>query len=115
MESPKQSDLLTAGGRIFCARCQARSKRHGGQCGAPAERGQGMCRFHGGRSTGPKTEAGRQRCAEATTVHGRETGAKRALARELSQLLRLYALILGIKYRSTPISLPRRHKRSHSR
>jgi hypothetical protein len=40
MESPKQSDLLTAGGRIFCARCQARSKRHGGQCGAPAERGK---------------------------------------------------------------------------
>jgi len=26
----------------------------------------------GGRSTGPKTEAGRQRCAEAKTIHGRE-------------------------------------------
>ena len=32
-----------------------------------------VCRTHGGRSTGPKTEAGRQRCAEAKTVHGRET------------------------------------------
>jgi len=31
------------------------------------------CRFHGGKSTGPKTEAGRQRCAEAKTIHGRET------------------------------------------
>jgi hypothetical protein len=27
---------------------------------------------------GPKTEAGRQRCAEAKTVHGRETRAIRA-------------------------------------
>ena len=32
-----------------------------------------VCRTHGGRSTGPKTEAGRQRCAEAKTIHGRET------------------------------------------
>jgi hypothetical protein len=31
------------------------------------------CFYHGGRSTGPKTEAGRQRCAEAKTIHGRET------------------------------------------
>ena len=31
------------------------------------------CRFHGGKSTGPKTQQGRQRCAAAKTVHGRET------------------------------------------
>ena len=36
-----------------------------------------MCKWHGGRSTGPKTEAGRQRCAEAKTIHGRETRAAR--------------------------------------
>ena len=29
--------------------------------------------FQDRRSTGPKTEAGRQRCAEAKTIHGRET------------------------------------------
>jgi hypothetical protein len=31
------------------------------------------CRFHGGASTGPKTEQGRQRYAEAKTIHGNET------------------------------------------
>ena len=29
--------------------------------------------FQDKRSTGPKTEAGRQRCSKARTVHGRET------------------------------------------
>ena len=28
---------------------------------------------HGGKSTGSKTQAGRQRCADARTVHGNET------------------------------------------
>jgi len=37
-----------------------------------------VCRTHGGWSTGPKTEEGRQRCAEVKTVHGDETRAKRA-------------------------------------
>ena len=36
-------------------------------------KGKAVCRTHGGRSTGPKTEAGRQRCAAAKTIHGRET------------------------------------------
>ncbi len=32
-----------------------------------------MCKLHGGKSTGPKTAQGRQRCAEARLVHGQET------------------------------------------
>lgn len=36
-----------------------------------------MCKLHGGASTGPKTPEGRQRCAEARLVHGRETGKAR--------------------------------------
>jgi hypothetical protein len=36
-------------------------------------KGKNVCKTHGGRSTGPKTEAGRQRCAKAKTIHGRET------------------------------------------
>ena len=36
-------------------------------------KGKAVCRSHGGLSTGCKTEAGRQRCAEAKTIHGRET------------------------------------------
>ena len=40
--------------------------------------GKAVCRTHGGKSTGPKTEAGRQRCVEAKAVHGRETRSIRA-------------------------------------
>ena len=65
--------LITLGGRVTCQRCQAKSKRTKLQCAAPALKGKRVCKTHGGRSTGPKTEAGRQRCAEAKTIHGRET------------------------------------------
>jgi len=77
MELCLEKYLITAGGKIKTPRCQARSKRHGGQCGAPAMRGKRVCRFHGGKSTGPTTEAGRQRIARDKTVHGRETRAIR--------------------------------------
>lgn len=99
MVALKEASLLTAGGRISCPRCQAVSKRHGRQCGAPAIRGQRVCRNHGGKSTGAKTAAGRQRCADAKLVHGRETRAKRQYSSEMSRLLKLYAKILGIPYR----------------
>lgn len=59
-------------------RCQAKSKRSGDQCRKAAMRGKMVCRTHGGASTGPKTPEGRQRCAEAKTVHGRETRAIRS-------------------------------------
>lgn len=70
--------MLTAGGRICCRQCQAMSKRTRLQCRAPAVKGKNVCRTHGGLSTGSKTEQGRQRCAEAKTVHGEETRSKRA-------------------------------------
>ena len=68
-----EQTLKTLGGRVTCQRCQAKSKRTKLQCGAPALKGKRVCKTHGGRSTGPKTEAGRQRCAEAKIIHGRET------------------------------------------
>ena len=64
---------VIAGGHITCNQCQATSKRSRQTCKAPAMRGKQVCKTHGGRSTGPKTEAGRQRCAEAKTIHGRDT------------------------------------------
>jgi hypothetical protein len=64
---------VIAGGHITCNQCQAMSKRSRQRCKAPAMKDKAVCRTHGGRSTGPKTEAGRQRCAEAKTIHGRET------------------------------------------
>ena len=65
--------FVTAGGRIRCLQCQAKSKRTKQQCRAPASKGKTKCRFHGGASTGPNTPEGRQRCAEAKTIHGNET------------------------------------------
>jgi hypothetical protein len=73
-----QSTLETAGGKITCPHCQAMSKRTNLQCGGPAEKGKQVCRFHGARSTGPKTEEGRLRIALGKTQHGNETRQGRA-------------------------------------
>jgi len=73
LEKANMTIFSTAGGRITCLQCNAKSKRTKQQCKAPASKGKTTCRFHGGKSTGPKTEKGRQRCAEAKTIHGRET------------------------------------------
>ena len=54
-------------------RCQAKSKRSQEQCKKAAIRGKQVCRTHGGLSTGPRTERGRKRCADARTIHGWET------------------------------------------
>ena len=87
------SMIVTGGGRITCRQCNARSKRTKQQCQAPAARGRSVCRFHGGKSSGPKTPEGRARCASAKTVHGRETRAIRAQRREeLAVLQSLEAL-----------------------
>jgi hypothetical protein len=64
---------VIAAGHITCNQCQAMSKRSRQRCKAPAMKGKAVCRTHGGLSTGCKTEAGRQRCAKARTLHGRET------------------------------------------
>ena len=51
--------FLTLGGRVLCTQCKAMSKRTRLRCRAPAIKGKAVCRFHGGKSTGPKTKAGR--------------------------------------------------------
>ncbi len=79
--------LKTAGGKINCRRCLATSKRTQLQCGAPAERGKRICRFHGARSSGPKTEGGRLRVASSKTQHGNETRQARAERSGKSALL----------------------------
>jgi hypothetical protein len=48
-------------GRLLCGA----KTRAGGCCQVRAELGKARCRFHGGKSTGPKTRAGRARIAEA--------------------------------------------------
>ena len=64
---------VIAGGNITCNQCQAMSKRSRQRCKAPAMKGKKVCKTHGGRSTGPKSELGRKRCSEVTTIHGRES------------------------------------------
>jgi len=87
------SDFLTLGGRICCTQCSAQSKRTKQQCRSPAMRDKKVCRIHGGKSTGPKTEEGRKRCAEAKTVHGKETRQIRQKRSELSRELYLLEML----------------------
>ena len=70
-----QNILVTAGGKISCLRCRAKSKRTGLQCSRPAlkQSKTQKCNFHGGKSTGPKTFEGKARIGQAHLVHGNET------------------------------------------
>jgi hypothetical protein len=100
MSNPR---LTTAGGNINCLRCLATSKRTKQQCAAPAERGKKVCRFHGARSTGPKTEEGRLRIARAKTHHGDETHQARAERSAMSaKILWLEDILFLIKAATGP-------------
>jgi hypothetical protein len=77
-------------------RCKARSKRSGEQCRKAAVLGKAVCLAHGGASTGPRTAAGRERCAEARTVHGWEGRKTREVrAEKLRELRELEHYIKG--------------------
>lgn len=53
-------------------RCGAQT-RAGGECQRPAVKRTGRCTRHGGKSTGPRTQAGRDKIAALHTKHGRLT------------------------------------------
>ena len=94
-----EQTLTTLGGRVVCQRCQAKSKRTKLQCAAPALKGKRVCKTHGGRSTGPKTKEGRQRCSEAKTIHGRETREarnERSLASAMLAVLEAAGFSIGL-------------------
>ena len=73
MKLGNEDVMLLAGGRIRCLRCSARSKRTKLRCGAPAMKGKRVCRTHGGKSTGPRTEQGKANSAKANLKHGKYT------------------------------------------
>jgi hypothetical protein len=85
--------LITAGGRLVCTRCTAKSKRTGEQCGRPALKVSKTqkCQFHGGRgNSGPKTPEGKARALAAHTKTGDCSKAARdADAGVSARLLRL--------------------------
>ncbi len=78
--------LSTAGGRITCLRCTAKSVRSGNQCLKPSLKSSRTqkCGHHGGRNKGPVTEAGKARSAAAHVKTGEFT--KQAI-KERSQKL----------------------------
>jgi hypothetical protein len=50
-------------------RCGAK-KRDGGRCGKTVKEKGKKCKFHGGASTGPKTEEGKRKSAKNSLKHG---------------------------------------------
>ena len=88
---------VTVFGGATALRCQARSKRSGAQCRKAAIKGKRVCRTHGGTSTGPRTLQGRERCANARTVHGREGRAARLVrAEKLRELRQIEAVMMEL-------------------
>ncbi len=82
----KLSILITAGGKISCLRCTAKSTRTKKQCGRPAiktSRTQ-KCQFHGGRQHSSETL---KRISEANTLHGQSTKAAKEQYRHDSALM----------------------------
>ena len=92
--SDREPFMTLAAGRIRCSRCQALSKRTKRQCGAPSVRGKRVCRFHGGKSTGPITIDGKLRCAKAKTIHGWETRGKREVRAEKFKEMKILVSLL---------------------
>ena len=73
---------------VITSQCQAKSKRTGEQCGNYAIKGKRVCKFHGGLSTGPKTEEGRQRQHTSSWKHGMRSKAAIEEARQLRAYIR---------------------------
>ena len=71
-------------------RCLAKTRR-GTACQRAANKHNGCCAFHGGRSTGPRTQRGLQRISEANLKHGRQTKDKLAAQRHAAAVGRRVA------------------------
>ena len=84
--------LTTAGGRISCLRCTAKSVRSGNQCLKPALKSSRTqkCGHHGGRNKGPVTEAGKARSAAAHIKTGEFT--KQAIQERSQKLAEMMQL-----------------------
>jgi hypothetical protein len=95
-ETHKEASITLAGGRIRCPRCQALSKRSQLQCKKAALKDKSVCRFHGGKSTGPRTQEGRLRIASAQWKHGESTKTKRLEQSESDARMRNFEDLLHV-------------------
>jgi hypothetical protein len=88
--------LITAGGRIKCRRCTAKSSHTKEQCKRPASKlsKTSKCSRHGGLSTGPRSKEGKDRIRAAHLKHGQETQEARAERSKKSVMFK-YLLDLG--------------------
>src|SRR5215203_7129006 len=76
-------------------RCGAK-RRDGAACRAPAM-ANGRCRFHGGKSTGPRTADGAERARQAGLRHGFYTATAMRERREArAALLRLGEMLATV-------------------
>ena len=98
--------LVTAGGRIKCRRCKAQSSRTKLQCSKPALKGKAVCGHHGGYSTGPKTQEGKDAIRRAHWKDGESTNqarekqsAKSLMFCYLDDLVNHLPLMSGVKKR----------------
>jgi hypothetical protein len=105
------SMLVTGGEKITCRRCTALSKRSGEQCKKPALKSSRTqkCEFHGGRSTGPKTEAGKARQRAAVIKTGDYT--KEAIE-DKARSLRVLAGLEDAMYVLNMTTMPRTQDRN---
>lgn len=55
-------------------RCGAKARSTGKPCKKAALKGKKRCQLHGGRSTGPRTEAGKRKSRMGPTKHGHYAG-----------------------------------------
>ena len=106
-------------------RCGART-RAGRPCRQPAM-ANGRCRLHGGKSTGPRTAAGRARSRKARLVHGARAADLLALRSAAAHSARRLAQLTGLRreipaghgvHRSVFVSPPeaaRNHKGTKAR
>jgi hypothetical protein len=88
--------LITAGGRIKCRRCTAKSSHTKEQCKRPASKlsKTSKCSRHGGLSTGPRSKEGKDRIRAAHLKHGEETLEAKAERNSKSAMFR-YLTDLG--------------------
>jgi hypothetical protein len=86
-------------------RCGARTRSQG-CCSQPAM-ANGKCRFHGGKSTGPRTAAGLQRARDARLIHGlrsAEVIELRATAARVGRTLQALTAIAKDRFATKPQS-----------
>jgi hypothetical protein len=89
MPEPKKPILLRNGnpqGNPMNAPRYGAKTRRGTPCRSPAM-ANGRCRMHGGKSTGPRTEAGLARSRKARYKHGHYSAEAKALRKEVKKLI----------------------------